>query len=157
MAALAIHSLEGDPLAGSDRGGWPPELEEGKGTEVAGEARPQVQWKAVAVGQLAAVRAVQRAWRDGVVGVGVHGVPPEGVGHGEGRIATARFIPQLLPLDQAIRLAPEEHFAKVAKIPAIGDDAVARRQPSGQVGRLDRTGHRRKDGPDRRAVRQQRR
>ena len=38
--------------------------------------------------------------------------------------AAAQGVPDLLPLDERVVLAPEEDLAEVAEVPAVADDAV---------------------------------
>ncbi len=70
----------------------------------------------------------------------MHVVPPEQIGAGEARIQLPRHIPDFLRLHQRVRLPPEFHFALIAKIPAIGHDAVIRGGFAGEVGGLGGAG-----------------
>ena len=99
----------------------------------------------VAVGELAPVGLVDRARRRADRKAAGHVVPPEQVGAGEGRIAALARLPDLLALDEPVRLPPEPDLHQVAEQPAVADDAVLARQEPGREGRLHAARHRRRD------------
>ena len=139
----------GDPARGIEVGARPPELEQGKRAEKAVELVVQLGRLGIVVGDLAAVGGVHRPRRGADVRCPVHVVPPEHVGAGERRIAPPARLPQLLPGHQAVGLLPQRHLGEVAKVPAIGHDAMVARQAAGQQRRLHRAGDRRQHGGER--------
>ncbi len=137
-----VHGGPRDPLARGEVGCRSPELEQRELTQLGVELVMQLGRMRVVVRYLAAIRGVHRPRRRAPVGRGVHVVPPEHLGAGEVGIASPAGFPDLLAGDQPVRLAPQPDLGEVAKVPAVGDGAVAaRHQPRGQ-GRLHRAGHR---------------
>src|SRR5690606_32179620 len=74
---------------------------------------------------------------------GIHVIPPEHIGTGEGRILLFGYIPDALRLYKVVRLSPEFNFTFVLKIPAVAHYTVVHRPFPGKVSRLRRTGYRR--------------
>ena len=136
-----------DPFAGGDRGRRPPKGEQGKGTQELRQFVPQLRRRRIAVRQLAAVRAIDRAPCDANVSARIHVVPPEHVGAGKSRVARSRRVPKLFVADERRRLAPEPDLRQVAEIPAVADDPVLVRQDAGQKCSLSRAGDGRRDVP----------
>lgn len=95
---------------------------------------------AVAVGDFAAIGFVDGAGGDGEVGGGVHVVPPEHVGAGDGWIAAAGGFPDFFALHEMVGLFPELDFRQLAVVPAVADDAVLLGRQAGEHGGLDRGG-----------------
>jgi hypothetical protein len=58
-------------------------------------------------------------------------------------LRAAGGVPELVPLHQPVVLAPEEHLAEFAEVPAVADDPVPRRGEPGEERRLHRAGDRR--------------
>ena len=113
-----------NPARRGDRGGRPPELEQGKRAETFGQPLAQFSGHGVAIGKLAAVGLVDRSRRRAPIVVGRHIVPPEHVGAGEAAVARLAGLPDLLAADQPVGLTPEQDFHLVAEQPSISDNAV---------------------------------
>ncbi len=140
-----VPSGTGDPPRGGQAGARPPVGEQGERAELGGELVVQLGRVGVAVGVLAAVGAVDGPRGDRPVDVGAHGVPPAHVGD---RVPGPGGVPQLLPADQGVVLAPEQHLAEVAEVPAVADDPVAGRGQPGEERGLDRAGDGGQDGAE---------
>ena len=134
-----------DPARRRDPGARAPVREERELAQ--GRRQPVVQLGRirVAVRVLAPVRVVDRPRGDRQVGARAHRVPPAHVGGPEPRLGAAGGLPHLLALHQAVVLAPEQHLAQVAEVPAVADDPVLRRLEPGEERRLHRAGDRRED------------
>ena len=113
-----------DPATGLDRGHRTPEGEQGEGPQHAIEFVPQLGRLSIVVRQLAAVGGIHGPRRGADVDGGIHIVPPEHVGAGEGRVELFARLPDFLPGDQAIRLPPQPYLGLLAKVPAIGHGAM---------------------------------
>ncbi len=142
------HGSIADPPGRGDGGGGTPEAKKGEGAEAPGKDLPQVRRLGIAIGQLSPVGTVYGTGGNAPVRISGHVVPPETVGAGEGRIYGPPHLPDLFPLNEPVRLAPEKNLGQIAKIPAVADDAVLRRQPSRKKGRLHAAGYCRTDRMD---------
>lgn len=89
----------GDPARGDDVAARPPEVEEREGAELLLEGVAEGGGAGVNVGEFASVCWVAGAGGYGVVGRGVHVVPPEGVCDCEFGVAETGFVPDLWGLD----------------------------------------------------------
>ena len=136
----------GDPVRRGDVGQRTPEPEERELAELGVQFVMEFRGIGVVVGDLAAIGGVHRARGRRVIRRSVHVVPPEHLGAGETGVAGFGSLPDLLAGDQLVWLAPEEHLAEIAEIPAVGDRAVARGHQPGDQRRLHRAGHRRGHG-----------
>ena len=130
----------GDPARRHDRGRGSPEAEQRKGAELLRQLVAQRDGLGVAVRQLAPVRLVDRPRRHADVVARAHVVPPEHIGGGEIWIAPLAHLPDLLAVDQAVRLAPEPDLHQVAEQPAVRHDAMLARQRAGHECRLHGAG-----------------
>ena len=138
-----------DPVRGGDVGERPPELEQREPPEPRVELVVQLGRMGVMIGDLAPVGRVHRARRRGPLGGGVHVVPPEHLGAGEARVPCAPRLPDLLAGDEPVGLAPQQHLAQVAEVPAVGHRAVARGHQPRQQGGLRGAGDGRRHGAQR--------
>ena len=125
-----------------------PETGERKLAEVVLDALADVVRPGVNVEELAPVRRIHGARRDGPVGGGIHVIPPEKLRAGERVVVCAQLVPELAPVDEAVGLLPELHFGQLAIIPAVGDDAVLRGLGARDVVRLRGGGEGGKGGVD---------
>jgi hypothetical protein len=103
-------------------GGRPPVGEQRERSEPRGQLVVQRRRAGVAVGVLAPVGPVDRPGGDQPVGVRTHRVPPADVGDGVARVDPPGGLPHLLALHQPVVLAPQQHLAEVAEVPAVADD-----------------------------------
>ena len=142
------HLLGGpaDPPGRGQPGARPPELEQRERAQLGGQLVVQLGREGVAVRLLTAVGVVDRAWGDRPVHARAHGVPPADVGHRVAGAGPPGRVPQLFATHQRVVLAPQQHLAQLAEVPAVAHDAVLARQRAGQQGGLHRAGDRGQDG-----------
>ena len=117
-----------DPCRRLDVRRRPPVLEQRELAQRAGQVVVELGRERVAVRRLATVGVVDGPRRDGQVGGRAHRVPPAQVRGAEAGLGAARGLPDLLALHELVVLAPQEHLAEVAEVPAVADDAVVGRR-----------------------------
>ena len=140
VGAIDLNGGVGDPLGGFDAGGRSPEIEEWELAELLLELGAKVRGMGPDVGELQAAGGVHGARGNGVIGGGIHRVPPADIGAGERWILRFGDVPDFGLLDEGIRLLPEFDFRFIAEVPAVGDDAVIGGPLAGEVGGLNRGG-----------------
>ena len=149
LRVVDVARAVGDPAARREVGGRTPELEERELAQASVQLVAKLGGLRVDVGDLPPVGGVHRARRHRPGRRAVHVVPPEELRARERRVPPLGRLPDLLPGDQPVRLAPEPDLRQVAEVPAVGDDAVVPRQEPGDERGLHGAGDRRQDRAER--------
>ena len=133
------------PLGGLDSCHGAPEGGEGEFSQILFNGFTEFHGLGVNVEDLAAVRRVHGARRDGPVRRGIHVVPPEKFGAGEaGAVPFPQFLPEARALHQLVGLLPELDFTHVPVVPSVAGNGVLPRGKPCHVGALGRAGKGRK-------------
>src|SRR5699024_2483820 len=89
-----------------------------------------------AVGFLAPVGVVHRAWGDRRVDGRSHCIPPADVRHPVIGSTLPNGLPHFLTLDKTVVLTPQQHVTEVAEKPSVRHDPMLTGRPASEVSRL---------------------
>src|SRR5688572_5392490 len=111
-------------LRSFDSGSRPPKSWERKFAEIFFDFFANGIRRRVNIENFSAIGGIHRARGDGIIGGGIHVVPPKKFCAGELRIKRAQFIPDFFPVNDVIGLFPELNFRELAIVPTVADDSV---------------------------------